>query len=58
MDGTKTPDSAKRIGVLEISKEYDGRILKTKTWTCIDCGAAYGNKPILLRLDDYKEFKL
>lgn len=39
-------------------KQYDGKILKTKTWTCIDCGAAYGNEPILLRLDDYKEFKL
>lgn len=38
--------------------EYDGKILKTKTWTCIDCGAAYGNEPILLRLDDYKEFRL
>ena len=23
-----------------------------------DGGAAYGNEPILLRLDDYKEFKL
>jgi serine/threonine protein phosphatase 1 len=38
--------------------EYDGRIFKTPTWTCIDCGAAYGNEPILLRLDDYMEFKL
>ena len=38
--------------------EYDGKILKTKTWTCIDCGAAYGNEPILLRLDDYAQFKL
>ena len=38
--------------------EYDGKILKTKTWTCIDCGVAYGNEPILLRLDDYKEFRL
>ena len=38
--------------------EYDGKILKTPTWTCIDCGAAYGNEPILLRLDDYMEFKL
>ena len=39
-------------------KNYEGKILKTKTWTCIDCGAGYGNEPILLRLDDYKEFKL
>ncbi len=39
-------------------EEYDGRILRTKTWTCIDCGAAYGNEPVLLRLDDNKEFRL
>ncbi len=38
--------------------EYTGKIIKTRTWTDIDCGAAYGNEPILLRLDDYKEFKL
>ena|GEM_PF-90763 len=38
--------------------EYNGKILKTRTWTDIDCGAADGNEPILLRLDDYKEFKL
>lgn len=39
-------------------EEHDGRILRTKTWTCIDCGAAYGNEPVLLRLDDNKEFRL
>ena len=39
-------------------KEYDGKIVRTRTWTCIDCGAALGNEPILLRLDDGKEFKL
>lgn len=39
-------------------KKYDGKILKTNTWTCIDCGAGYGNEPILLRLDDYQEIKL
>ena len=39
-------------------EEYDGKILRTKTWTCIDCGAAYGNEPVLLRLDDNKEFRL
>ena len=37
---------------------YDGKIFKTRTWTCIDCGAGSGNEPTLLRLDDYKEFKL
>ena len=41
-----------------LSDACEGKILKTKTWTCIDCGAAYGFEPILLRLDDYKEFKL
>ncbi len=40
-----------------LDKKYDGKILKTRTWTCIDCGAAYGNEPILLRLDDYALFK-
>ena len=39
-------------------EEYDGKILRTKTWTCIDCGAAYGTEPVLLRLDDNKEFRL
>ena len=39
-------------------EEYDGRILRTKTWTCIDCGAAFGNEPVLLRLDDNMEFRL
>lgn len=35
---------------------YKGKILKTKTWIDIDIGAAYGQKPVLLRLDDFKEF--
>lgn len=39
-------------------EEYKGKIIKTSTWIDIDCGAAYGNEPILLRLDDYKGFKL
>ena len=43
---------------MSYGEEYNGKILKTRTWTDIDCGAAYGNEPILLRLDDYKEFKL
>lgn len=37
---------------------YNGRTLKTRTWTCIDVGTAYGNEPVLLRLDDGKEFQL
>ena len=39
-------------------EEYDGRIYRTRTWTCIDCGAGYGNEPVLLRLDDYSVFSL
>ncbi len=37
---------------------YEGRILRTDTWTCIDCGAGHGNVPVLLRLDDDREFRL
>lgn len=36
--------------------EYMGKIIKTKTWMDIDVGAAYGQKPVLLRLDDLTEF--
>ncbi len=39
-------------------EEYNGKIIHTRTWTCIDCGAAYGNEPVLLRLDDMAEFCL
>lgn len=39
-------------------KEYNGKIVKTRTWTCIDCGAASGNEPVLFCLDDKREFKL
>ena len=38
--------------------EYEGKILKTKTWINIDVGAASGNEPVLLRLNDGKEFSL
>lgn len=39
-------------------EQYNGKIVKTRTWTCIDCGAASGNEPVLFCLDDKKEFKL
>ena len=39
-------------------EQYRGKIVRTRTWTCIDCGAATGNEPVLLRLDDYEEFRL
>ena len=35
-------------------KEYTGKIGKTRTWT--DIGVAYGQKLVLLRLDDLQEF--
>lgn len=37
-------------------EQYCGKIVKTDTWICIDTGAATGNKPVLLRLDDLKAF--
>ncbi len=36
--------------------EYKGKILITDTWIDIDTGAAMGNSPTLLRLDDMKVF--
>lgn len=38
------------------SCEYRGRMLRTDTWVDIDTGAAGGLAPMLLRLDDMKEF--
>lgn len=35
-----------------------GKILRTRTWTDIDVGTAYGNEPVLFRLDDGKTFQL
>ena len=37
---------------------YKGKIIKTKTWINIDVGAGFGQEPVLLRLDDFKEFQL
>ena len=39
-------------------EEYRGKAVKTPTWIDIDTGAAYGASPMLLRLDDMKEFYL
>lgn len=39
-------------------EEYKGKIIKTNTWIDIDTGAADGvTEPVLLRLDDMKEFR-
>ena len=38
-------------------EDLKGNILYTKTWIDVDVGVGYGNAPVLLRLDDYKEFR-
>lgn len=38
------------------SEKYGGRIIKRESWINIDAGVAYGFSPMLLRLDDMKEF--
>lgn len=38
--------------------EYEDKIIKTDTWMDIDMGAGFGHEPVLLRLDDMKEFRL
>lgn len=35
-----------------------GHALHTETWSCIDVGVALGYRPMLLRLEDWKEFYL
>ena len=37
-------------------EEFKGRMIKTKSWINIDTGVAFGNEPMLLRLDDMKAF--
>lgn len=41
---------------LYYGNEYKGKAVKTETWIDIDIGAATGLPPMLLRLDDMKEF--
>lgn len=43
---------------LSYGNEYKGKIIKTKTWIDIDVGVSAGNEPILLRLDDFKEYHM
>lgn len=43
---------------MSYNNKYKGRILRTRTWIDIDVGVPYGNPPVLLRLDDLKEFYL
>lgn len=37
-------------------REYAGRAMRRKTWIDIDAGAAGGYAPMILRLDDLREF--
>ena len=39
-------------------EEYSDKIIRTDTWIDIDMGAGFGHEPVLLRLDDMKEFRL
>lgn len=39
-------------------KEYQGKAIHTDSWSCIDVGVSFGHAPMLLRLDDMKEFYL
>ena len=41
---------------MSYSDEYKGKPIFTDTWINIDAGAAYGEKPAVLRLDDLKVF--
>ena len=43
---------------VSFGKEYDGKIIKTDTWIDIDAGAGFGREPVLLRLDDMREFRV
>ena len=44
---------------MNFGEEYRNKIIKTRTWIDIDMGAADGiTEPVLLCLDDMKEFKL
>lgn len=36
---------------------HRGQIVKTRTWIDIDVGAGFGEEPVLLRLDDFAEFR-
>lgn len=42
----------------QFGEEYSGRAAHTSSWSCIDVGVALGYAPMLLRLDDMKEFYL
>lgn len=45
-----------RYGLRDIRKQYEGVPIVTDTWINIDVGCGWGYPPLLLRLDDMKEF--
>lgn len=38
--------------------EYEGKIIKTNTWIDIDVGAGFGRKPVMVRLEDMREYSM
>lgn len=38
--------------------EYEGKIIKTDTWIDIDVGAGFGREPVMVRLEDMREYSL
>lgn len=56
-----SPDTRVIFGhtpTLLFGKDYQGRAIHTESWSCIDVGVSLGYAPMLLRLDDMKEFYL
>ncbi|MBR5740137.1 MAG: metallophosphoesterase [Firmicutes bacterium] len=43
---------------LAFGDEYENRIVRTDTWMDIDMGAGFGREPVLLRLEDMREFRM
>ena len=41
---------------IRFGSKYKGKVMKTETWIDIDTGAVLGGTPMLLRLDDMREF--
>lgn len=41
-----------------IGDEYEGKIIKTNTWIDIDVGAGFGREPLLVRLEDMREYSM
>lgn len=42
---------------IRYGREYNAKIIKTRTWIDIDMGVSFGNEPVLLRLNDMAQFR-